>query len=309
MHRAVDQKNTAGRRAASRVRDAISDDGLRDSWWDKVKNWSGQTWNSFTQWVHDNAKLFQDITKWAGRISTLLTVIGTICAVIPILNVAAPAFFALAAVATAVSFVFNVMLALSGDGSWLDVGMDAIALATFGYGRYATAGVKAASQGLKGAARTAAAEGLVKEGAAGLRDLGEQAVRTGTRLGPEIWQTARRTVYEMADEGADDLVKGVMTQAEGSAGLLKFADTRVGKLLGMDSEVALAADKVKALAGLAPGSASVQKAVEVAEDALKVKKRSDGIAAVGNKLPAAVELIDKKFEIKKYFTWGRYATQ
>lgn len=119
-------------RAARAISDSIDDDGLKDSRWDKFKNW-----------IHEHADILKTIAKIAEIVATVLSTIALAISWIPFLDFLSPVLLTLAALASGVALVCNLMLALSGDGSWLDVAVDLFAVVTFGYGAKAGVALRA----------------------------------------------------------------------------------------------------------------------------------------------------------------------
>ncbi|MGH3693492.1 MAG: RHS repeat-associated core domain-containing protein [Pseudonocardiaceae bacterium] len=128
-------------RAARAISDSINDDGLKDSWWDKFKNW-----------VHEHADILKAIAKIAEIVATVLSTIALAIAWIPVLDFLSPVLLGLAALASGVALVCNLMLALAGEGSWLAVAVDLFAVVTFGFG--AKAAMAAREARLTGGLRT-----------------------------------------------------------------------------------------------------------------------------------------------------------
>jgi hypothetical protein len=93
------------------------DDGVKDSWWD-----------SFEDWVSQYAGIIKDICTVLEYIATILAIIALF---IPGLNI----IVILGIAATALALIGRTMLAATGNGSWVDVAMDAFALLTFGAGK------------------------------------------------------------------------------------------------------------------------------------------------------------------------------
>jgi hypothetical protein len=117
--------NRVGDDVARRINDASSDK-LEDSWWDR----------NVRSFIHEHAdflKLIADVLTWVAT--------GLVIAVLLLSNPAG--WLTLAALAlTAGAMVIHTALAANGDGSWIDVGMDVFALATFGAGKLLTAGAR-----------------------------------------------------------------------------------------------------------------------------------------------------------------------
>ncbi len=107
---AVSHRDEAAGRAARAINASIDHDGLKDSWWDR-----------FTNWVHEHADILRAIADIAEQVASVLGTIALLISWIPGLDVLSPILLGLAALASAVALVCNLMLALAGDGSWLDV--------------------------------------------------------------------------------------------------------------------------------------------------------------------------------------------
>ena len=156
---AVSHRDEHASRAAKAVRQVIEEDGLKDSRWDRFKNW-----------VHEHAKDIKAIADIAGWLATALGVLAIVFSFIPVLNFLTPILLLAAATLTLVALICHMLLALSGDGSWLDVGIDLFALVTFGYGRSLSAGLKGASAATRMAGARAARKGAEKAARAAVRN-------------------------------------------------------------------------------------------------------------------------------------------
>lgn len=115
---AVDSYTAAASRLGAQIRDASGHDGLKDSRWDRFKGW-----------VCDRASVFRFVAEVAGAIALVASVLSLVLGWVPILG---QVLIAVALIATAVSLIANTMLAMAGEGSWLLVGLDVVALASFG---------------------------------------------------------------------------------------------------------------------------------------------------------------------------------
>lgn len=134
---------------AGKIRDS-SDDDMKDSRWDKFKDW---------------------VSGFAGMLDALCDVLGWIAAaiVIAVIIFSGPGgWLILAAVLGGIALAGHTLLAVTGNGSWLDVAFDAISLLTMGMGGRA---LKAANLGrqvvLREAGETAgkeAFENVMKQG-------------------------------------------------------------------------------------------------------------------------------------------------
>jgi hypothetical protein len=129
---AVANRDAAAARAAAAISDAIGADGLQDQhglWHDITSaadaafGWGEQHW----------AQVVGDIANVCGWIASALGVLALIFAFIcPPL---AAALEGMALTLTEVAAVCHLILAIFGKGSWADLGLDMISLATFGWGR------------------------------------------------------------------------------------------------------------------------------------------------------------------------------
>ncbi len=106
-------------RSAKKIRDAADDD-LKDSKWDRFKDW-----------VHKHAKILNLIADIIGWVVAIVAIVALFCT---------PAgwIMLLVAAVSVIGLGIRAALAMSGEGSWLDVAMDAIGILTLGTGRIAT---------------------------------------------------------------------------------------------------------------------------------------------------------------------------
>lgn len=200
---ATRDRDAAATTAAHRIKDVIEHDGLQDGFWDKVKDWTADRWNGFIDWVHEHAAAIKFIADVAGMLATVISVVAIAISFIPVLNFLTPILLGIAVGLTAIALVCHLMLALSGDGSWLEVGLDVFALVTFGYGRVAARGLSAARGLLQTSARRAVTTATRRAAAARTRDLSRQL--------------ASRTTSTAARRGAGKALAGIKTQARRSA--------------------------------------------------------------------------------------------
>lgn len=113
LHSAVHFRDTQANYWAGKIKSA-SDDSLKDSWWDSFKDFIG---------------------KWAWLIKdicTVLEVVGAILAILALFLTGVGWLLLVAFIVTAVALLGRTLLAATGNGSWLDVVIDAVALATLG---------------------------------------------------------------------------------------------------------------------------------------------------------------------------------
>lgn len=118
---ATDHRDQYAGRAARAIRDSIDNDGLKDSWWDRAKNW-----------VSEHADLLKAIAHIAELVATVLSALALVVAFIPVLNFLTPALLGLAALASVVALACTIMLALAGEASWADVGLALLSVAAVG---------------------------------------------------------------------------------------------------------------------------------------------------------------------------------
>src|ERR1700722_15611371 len=113
LHKAVQFRDDQANYWAGKIHSA-SDDSLKDSWWDSFKDFIGH-------W----AWLIKDIC-------TALEVIGAVLAIIALFATGVGWLLLVAFIVTAVALLGRTLLAATGNGSWLDVALDAVALLTLG---------------------------------------------------------------------------------------------------------------------------------------------------------------------------------
>lgn len=160
LNRAINLRDTQQSIYAAKINSAIHD-GLKDSWFESFENWVDGAWDDFTHWVAENAGIIRDICE-------VLEVIATILAIVAIFVSGGTLLLLIGAILTAIALVGRIMLLASGKGSWLDVIMDVVALASFGTSELL-------GQALKGT--VTAAKSMAEA---------DYVVNTVTRLAPKI---------------------------------------------------------------------------------------------------------------------------
>jgi hypothetical protein len=127
--RIVEGVRSAGIDAAGRLQDAIGGDGLNDSLWDDISGW-----------VHENAEILKAIHQVMQWVTTGLAILSLF---IPVL---AP--FALAAAILTAGL--SLVLAATGEISWVDFALDRRAVARGGGAAAATRTIAGVMTALKG---------------------------------------------------------------------------------------------------------------------------------------------------------------
>jgi hypothetical protein len=211
LGQATTNRDTTGAAAARKISDA-SHDSLADSWWDQFK---------------------QMISGIANNLKTIATVIGyiaTACAILAVILTGplALVFLLLAGGLLLTELGIHTVLAATGNGSWVDVGLDVAALATLGYGGALDASAESLEKTAEDASvedivedhpLTSAIKGLVEQ-ATGLK---EEALKSGyDELSPELDNLTEMTgklkndVYDFAKGVAKEKIEGVAKEAEES---------------------------------------------------------------------------------------------
>jgi uncharacterized protein YukE len=191
--------------AGKAIRDVIDHDDVHDGFWDKVGSW-----------IHEHAGIIKLVLKVVGYIVTVLAIAALIIALfipglnILVLGVALTTILEVASVVGTVALlVGHTALASTGDGSWLDVGLDLVALATFGVGKALTAG----AEGTASAARSVAAET-----AAGRAS---EASLSSTRLPRTLYGLADRVPILRSLVSSADHLQAYEDAASGAAALAR----------------------------------------------------------------------------------------
>lgn len=130
---ALQDVRTAGDKAEDAINEAVDADGLTDSRWDRFKSW---------------------VTENMGWIKALKDVLAIIATVLAVLSIFFPVLLPFAIAFAAATLLLSTTLAATGNGSWLDVALDTVALLTLGVGAAAGAVVKGAQALLRGTRAT-----------------------------------------------------------------------------------------------------------------------------------------------------------
>jgi hypothetical protein len=241
LDQATSLRDTEASRYAGLIRSACND-GVKDSWWD-----------SFKGWVDKYAWLIKDICLALEIIATVLALLALIFTGVGL------ALLIAGAVLTAVALVGRTMLAASGDGSWFDVIVDAVALLTFGLGTEMTEALGTATKGAVGAADGLRSEAADRVFADAAKDAGELASRGYSHFAAEALDAAseQRAAYladnalPLVDEEAGTSFMERLLGA-GDQGIVNNMKTVAGLTakFGDDSKVASYATKASTLQNL-----------------------------------------------------------
>jgi hypothetical protein len=132
LDQATSHRDQKGSETRNKIENAIHD-GVTDSWWEST---FGNAWDSFSNWVTEHADIIKKIADIASLIATICGILSLLVGWIPIIGQALAVILeTVATIATVVSLICHLMLALTGNGSWLEVGLDVLALVTMGMGR------------------------------------------------------------------------------------------------------------------------------------------------------------------------------
>jgi hypothetical protein len=175
LNKAIALRDSSGASHANAINNACND-GMRDhhSILGSVESFFTGAWS----WVTKNW------SQIVGDLCTVLEVLATIAAIaafilaqfVPLLDIMADATLAAlvdglvlgGTLATGGALEGRILLAATGHGSWMDVAVDAFALATFGVGRAAGWGARALMPGAEAASKLSmTSELLTKYGAEG----------------------------------------------------------------------------------------------------------------------------------------------
>lgn len=121
--------SSAAQRAATMIHQVIDHDGLNNPhWWQSA-------WHSVASFVSAHWVGFvKTVSMFAGIIATACGIIAMVLAFIPGLQPFAAVFEAVSVLAMLVSTVCDLVLAVTGNGSWANAIFDLIGLVTFGIG-------------------------------------------------------------------------------------------------------------------------------------------------------------------------------
>ena len=278
LRRVEGQRDDAADAAARRIKQG-SDDEVKDSWWDNVKDW-----------IHKNSGWISEVTKILGYVGVGVMVL---CLFVPGLNVLAAAGLAL----SVASLAGHTALALSGDGSWADVGLDVLALATFGVGRIAAGGVKAAQAAARSAGAVKAGRVAASEARAATSAARSAAGAAAARGGPGARQAAAELRALQAQMRADMAAARAQARAAYEAADLGRVGPLDRILAGTDDDIARLASDARRIGAEFPNTAKVRDAVsKVAGPAFNTARLGYGGAALTGVFSATMDATNSAFK-------------
>ncbi|MFD4968837.1 putative T7SS-secreted protein [Streptomyces sp. NPDC058424] len=259
LDKAISHRDERAGHWAGKIKRAISKDGLHDKGWDKFKNW-----------VSNHSRLLNDLANVLCWVATACAVIALF---IPGLNIIAM----IALGVTIGALLLHSTLAVAGEGSWIDVGLDVFALATMGLGRLAGPGMKLAEKGVRAAMRGAGATNIGKAAwnAARLEKLADlskagRIFKTGVR-GSQQWKAAQK----MMSDGMKAMwaaKKGALADAKALAGKPLPELSAMKNLLGGGPEAASLKAYLSGAASRFPESARIAGAIESGSGAIRLSQ-------------------------------------
>ncbi|HLH59691.1 MAG TPA: hypothetical protein VKV33_11130, partial [Streptosporangiaceae bacterium] len=189
LARAERIRDTAARNASQLISDVIGRDGLTDGFLDYLTNL-----------IDEHAGLLKAISAVAGWVATIAGTLALIVGWIPIVGQALAAVLGtIALAASVVLLISDSLLAIGGKGTWLDVGLDVIAVATFGLGR-------AAAGALEDSAVLARAAGRSEEFGSRVAGLmsSERWLKGGEtaldQVLPDAWKVTNRAYSDLEED-------------------------------------------------------------------------------------------------------------
>jgi hypothetical protein len=218
LNRAVQLRDSQAKHYADQINSAC-DDALRDSWWD-----------GFIDLMNQWAWLIKDI-------ATALEVIATIVAVLALIFSGVGWLLILGLVVTSIAALCRLMLAVTGNGSWADFGLDVVAILSFGMGQVLTKALADVAKAMPAVAK-GIATAKVAEQLASFGDLAGDAAKSRvlakflTKAVPVVEESAATTFWERLLWAGD---RGVVNSAKTIGGLVaRFGDD--AKIVSMASQ-------------------------------------------------------------------------
>jgi hypothetical protein len=229
---------------AHQIAEAI-DDQLTDGFWDHVHGWV------------ENHK--EQIEKYTSRLGWVATIAAVGALMVPGLNVAVlgglGAFDLVAVLTGGGLLATHTLMAAEGQGSWWEVGIDAVGLASFGYGRYLGKGIGRAAVVTKEAGAQATGQEAAARYITMTREKAAETMANRFATGAEK-MGAERSLYSLDRDAAQIEYNAAQTAREApeaEAGLF-------GRLAAGSKEDADAAKTANQILAKHPGDQAVQDA-------------------------------------------------
>lgn len=236
---AVSERDRQASSIAKQIKDSL-DDGLKDGWWD-----------SFCHFISEHVEIIKMVVDALSWIATGLA----------ILSIFFPVLLPFAVLFTALTMLGHTLLAATGNGSWMDVALDAFCLLTMGAGSLiggAARGARLAAVGESADLEGSAARTLVQTSRAGEKAVLENATSSFVKR----FLTIRGWKAASALKGFDEGTAVLADQAENAARAKALARplAKVNPLETLqagDKEIAATYKDVTQLRDLYPGSAKI----------------------------------------------------
>jgi hypothetical protein len=198
---AVAIRDEAAANAAGLIEGVIGSDGLADTFWDR-----------FTNFIDEHAGLLKTISEVAGWVATVAGTLALVVGWIPVVGQALAAVLGTVALAASiVTLLSDALLRLGGEGSWFDIALDVIAVASFGLGRAAVGALKDSSV----LARAAGKAELFKVGEAALMQ-SDAWLLGGEQTLQDALPKMSKELDESFNEFGSDEVKTAQAHAPGN---------------------------------------------------------------------------------------------
>jgi hypothetical protein len=258
--------------------------------------------------MDDHHKLIEGACKVLGVIAMAACLVAL---VVPGLNILAAGALA----AGSLSLLGHSALAATGNGSWVDVGMDVFALATFGAGRFLGPGIKVLGKPFGGAlgrltAETKAAGAMARGNAARMPiqtriniDVLKAQERLVAGASNKVGRSVQREVKAIRAQGATDS-QHAYNAAQSAYGAKTITATPLERLLIGGGDPELAALRVGAQ-DAAAGFSTTSKVGLAAAKANTQYMQAVSVTAASNVAGGANIYLDR-FPVKAYDDWRNH---
>jgi hypothetical protein len=201
LARAEQLRDEAAANASDLIASVIDSDGLGDSWWDHV-----------TSFIDEHAALLSTISAIAGWVATTCGTLALVVGWIPVVGQALAAVLGTVALAASVvALISDVLLEIGGRGSWADIALDVIAVASFGLGRAAVGALRDSAVLARFTGRAEEFTGMVKSAMSG-----DIYLQGGEEALDEFLPGAWKATSEEFDDLDEDAIRDAREHAPGS---------------------------------------------------------------------------------------------